>query len=74
MSFIPQVYQEWRHCITLTCGQELNNAFIAKRIQALENRSDYMTKRFIELYGEAHRKRTLEWFVRAEKELEHSSS
>ncbi|WP_043316295.1 hypothetical protein [Microbulbifer sp. HZ11] len=71
--FTPQNYQEWRHCITVTCGLELTEAFINSRITSLKNESDYMTKRFVELYGEARRQRTLEWFVRASEEIKHPS-
>lgn len=72
-SFIPQNYQEWRRCITVTCGLELTETFINSRIQSLKNESDYMTKRFVELYGEAQCQRTLEWFVRASEEIKHPS-
>ena len=73
MSFIPQNYQEWRHCITVTCGQELTAAFIERRIHSLRNESDYMTKRFVENYGEAQRRRTLEWFARADEEIKQTN-
>ena len=55
---IPASYGEWRHCITEVCGLPLTEKFIRERLTALENRNDYMTRKFIELYGEAHWKQT----------------
>ena len=58
-------YEEWRHCITVKCGIPLTADYIAERVAALSNPEDKMTARFVQLYGDDHRVRTLEWFERA---------
>ncbi len=65
---IPRSYEEWRHCIEVICKQKLTKRYIDQRIAALNNVNDYMTNRFVQLYGEPQRIQTLEWFER-EKEL-----
>ncbi|AMX03305.1 hypothetical protein [Microbulbifer thermotolerans] len=69
MALIPDSYREWRHCITVICAQKLTPVFIDSRLRALQDDSDYMTKRFVQLYGEEQRRRTLAWFARAKEEL-----
>ncbi|MBM4205608.1 MAG: hypothetical protein FJ194_15900 [Gammaproteobacteria bacterium] len=66
---IPQTYDEWRHCITVICRQPLNGPYIADRIEALNSATDHMTVRFVQLYGEPQRMKTIEWFKRAQSEL-----
>lgn len=66
---IPQTYEEWRHCITLTCRQPITGPYVEERIKALNSATDHMTVRFVQLYGEAQRLKTLEWFKRAQHEL-----
>jgi len=66
---IPQTYEEWRHCITVICDQPLTSEYIEQRIKALNTPSDHMTAKFVQLYGEPQRLRTLEWFERARNEL-----
>ena len=65
---IPASCGEWRHCITEVCGLALK-AFIHQRLAALENSNDYMTRKFIALYGKPHRQQTRAWFARALNEL-----
>lgn len=72
MSVVPQTYEEWEHCITVKCGIPLTAEFVAKRIVALEDDSDYSTRKFIEHWGEAHHTRTLEWFRQAASRLKQS--
>ncbi|WP_111643094.1 hypothetical protein [Marinimicrobium alkaliphilum] len=66
---IPQRYEEWRHCITHTCGIPLTERYIRERIKALNDSRDHMTAGFVQLYGEGHRRQTLAWFERALEEL-----
>jgi len=61
----PRTYEAWHHCITEICGIPLTKHYIHARIQALNNHQDHMTSRFIELYGEEQRQKTLAWFDRA---------
>lgn len=65
---IPESYEQWRHCITVICGERLTPSYIATRLQALQSRSDRMTARFVALYGEAQHARTVAWFERAQRE------
>ncbi|MEM7176608.1 MAG: hypothetical protein AAGD47_02440 [Pseudomonadota bacterium] len=66
---IPTTYEDWEHCITVKCGIPLTAEFVAERIAALQDTSDYSTRRFIESWGEAHLNRTLEWFQEAQQRL-----
>lgn len=66
---IPQTYEEWRHCITVICQQPFSKPYIEERIKALNSPTDHMTKKFVQLYGEAQRLKTIEWFERAKLEL-----
>ncbi|UTW45097.1 hypothetical protein KFE80_12110 [bacterium SCSIO 12696] len=64
-TFIPNSYEEWRHCITVECRLELTESFISERIAALQNPRDYSTKKFIQLYGQHHLQKVLGWFEQA---------
>lgn len=65
---IPTTYEEWRACITVKCGLTLSAAYCAERRLALCDPADPMTRRFLELYGEARLSQTVAWFERAERE------
>ncbi|MEM7244586.1 MAG: hypothetical protein AAF533_04545 [Acidobacteriota bacterium] len=62
-------YEEWKQFITGDCGISLRPEYVAERVAALSNDKDPMTARFVELYGDAYRKRTIQWFERAGAEL-----
>lgn len=64
-SFIPQNYEEWRHCIIVECGLELTPSFIEERIASLQDNSEYYTQQFIRLYGREHHQRVMSWFIKA---------
>ena len=66
---IPQNYEEWRHCITVICQQELTLSYIDMRIERLNSLNDHMTQQFVQIYGEPQRIRTLEWFEQAKTAL-----
>lgn len=66
---IPQTYEEWHHCITVICKQELTVSYIDTRIESLNSSKDHMTKKFIELYGESQRIKTLQWFEQAKHSI-----
>lgn len=66
---LPGSYAEWHRCITVGCGITLTPAYIEARIAELGNTEEAETKRFTELYGEAHRERVLGWFEQAGREL-----
>ena len=54
----PNTFDEWKHCITVQFGIPLTADFVTGRIEALEDRSDYGTRKFIEQWGEAHHAQT----------------
>ena len=66
---IPQNYEEWRHCITVICQQELTLSYIDMRIERLNSLNDHMTQQFVQIYGEPQRIRSLEWFEQAKTAL-----
>ncbi|MEM6388535.1 MAG: hypothetical protein AAF825_01715 [Pseudomonadota bacterium] len=69
MSFVPESYEDWKHCITVKCDIPLTAQYIDDRIAALTDDSDFNTQRFIERWGAKHHARTVEWFKRAKEEL-----
>lgn len=69
MAKIPQTFEEWEHCITVQCGIPLTPSFVAARITALEDESDFRTQRFIKTWGRDHHAKTVEWFRRAASRL-----
>lgn len=69
MEHLCQTYEEWKHCITVKCQIPLTSTFIAERIKALSDAQEPVTARFVKLYGDPHRVRTLRWFEQARREL-----
>lgn len=68
-SLIPETYEQWKHCITEICKEALTPDFIAARIAALNDSHDHMTQKFVTLYGDAQRVKTLEWLEQAKTQL-----
>ncbi|MEM6896528.1 MAG: hypothetical protein AAF576_04065 [Pseudomonadota bacterium] len=69
MSFIPESYEDWKHCITVSCGIPLTQSYVEERLAALSDATDFNTQKFVERWGEAHLARTLGWFQQAAEEL-----
>ena len=69
MSFFPNTYDAWKHCITVNCGIPLTPDYVQERLDALADDNDHSTQRFIERWGAAHHQRTVHWFEMAAKEL-----
>ena len=65
MNTPPQSYASWQQCIVVDCGIKLTPEYIAERLAALQDDQDYHTKRFVELYGEQHLQRIIDWFTQA---------
>jgi hypothetical protein len=59
---IPETYEQWRHCIIELCKQPLTLVYIDVRIKALNDSHDDSTRKFVKLYGEQQRLKTLQWF------------
>jgi hypothetical protein len=66
---MPADYLQWRHCIEVDCGIALEPDFIAVRMAALTH-DDAEPQRFARLYGEAHLRRVIGWFQRAQADLD----
>ena len=62
-------YEDWRHCITVDCGIPLTTEFCRQRLRIMSDPDDPTTVRFIQTWGEDHRRRVVEWFGRALAEL-----
>lgn len=69
MNVVPESYEDWKHCITVSCGIPLTLEYVQERITALGDMSDHHTQRFISFWGQEHHDRTLAWFRRAAEEL-----
>lgn len=69
MEGLCESYDEWQHCITVKCGIPLTLDYVTERIAALSDAKDRMTARFVELYGDSYRQRTIQWFEQARGEL-----
>ena len=69
---IPTSYEQWHHCITVICEQKMTAKYIDTRIKALNSPYDYMTQKFVDLYGEPQRIKTLKWFERAQVALQNN--
>lgn len=65
---IPQNYDEWVKCITEGCKIPLTVPYVRERIEALNDRSNKHTKRYIGLYGEDYHAQVVSWFERALEE------
>jgi hypothetical protein len=74
MTTVPKTYDDWKHCITVDCGIALTAEYVAARIDALQDESDYHTQKFVKMWGEAHRARTLAWFRQAAASLDNASA
>jgi hypothetical protein len=59
---IPRTYVQWRHCIVELCKQPLTPGYIDARIKALNDPRDETTRKFVKLYGDQQRIKTLQWF------------
>ncbi len=66
---IPETYEQWHHCITVICRQPLTPEFVDKRIKALNDPKEHTTQRFVQLYGDQQRIRTIQWFEQSKAEL-----
>ena len=65
----PKNYEEWKHCITVSCGIPLTTKFVKKRIAALNDPSDFNTQKFIETWGPDYHSQIIDWFEIASREL-----
>lgn len=62
---IPRTYEAWHRCITVDCGITLTRSFVLERISIYSSEAHPETQRFIQLYGDQHRRGVLAWYHRA---------
>ncbi|WP_299322339.1 hypothetical protein [Parasphingopyxis sp.] len=66
---VLNTYDDWKHCITVSCGIPLTMEYVEARMAALADKSAYGTMRFVEVWGERHLEQVKEWFAQAHREL-----
>lgn len=62
---VPQSYDEWVNCITISCKIDLTIPYINERLDALRDSSNAHTKRYTQLYGESYLEQVIGWFEQA---------
>lgn len=62
MAFQLESYQDWRRCITVDCGIPLTEDYCRDRLRIMTDLDDRTTQRFVETWGDDHRRRVVEWF------------
>lgn len=65
----PGTYEQWRHCITVRCKVALTCEYIKQRIQVLSDPTSKDAETFRRLYGRGHLSAVLDWFKRAQMEI-----
>jgi hypothetical protein len=63
-SELPTTYEAWFHCITVKCQIALTPAFARERIAAMGDARSAEVAKFVQMYGEPHRARVVEWYRR----------
>ena len=61
-------YEDWKHCISVSCGIPLTLDYIERRIRDLSDPGNSHTRKFIDHWGEEHRAYVLACFERARQE------
>jgi len=69
VSIVPTTYDEWKHCITVSCNIPLTPDYVQERIVELSDTSNYHTQKYIERWGTRQHAKTLGWFKQAAAEL-----
>lgn len=67
---IPRTYDEWKHCITVSCGIPLTLEFVEQRLRALSNPKDFTTQKYRQVWGDAQLEQVRIWFQTAQRELQ----
>jgi len=62
-------YEDWKHCITVSCGIPLTLDYVEKRIDELKDPNDFGTQKFKKTWGDEHREQIISWFEKAKAEL-----
>lgn len=64
-----RTYDDWKHCIVELCQIPLTPSFVAERLEELRDESNAKTQKFVDKWGDKHRKRVIAWFEQAQDEL-----
>jgi len=59
---IPQNFQEWKTCITVSCKIQLTTAFAEKRLSVYEDHTNPETQKFLKRYGQQHLSNIISWY------------
>jgi len=62
-------YNEWLHCIQAKCKITLTKAYVAERLNELNDINNHQTKAFIKLYGEPYHKLVISWFEKSKESI-----
>lgn len=63
---IPVTFDEWKACITVTCGIELTADFVRERMAALKDNTNAHTRELVRCYGESHVMQLIQWFEKVQ--------
>lgn len=65
----PTTFEDWKACITVTCGIPLTPDYVEQRLIALKDAKDYHTQKLKNMWGEEHHTQLINWFERAREEF-----
>jgi len=65
----PTTYENWKHCITISCGIPLTQDYLENRLTEMNDSRNYQTQKFKKTWGDNHHFQVMRWFERARKEL-----
>lgn len=64
-----QNYNEWKKCITISCGIPLTKDFVNTRLTELTDEKNPKTLEFKKIYGESFTQMIISHFQQAQSEL-----
>lgn len=59
---IPQTFEQWKYCLINDCKINLTRDFARQRLDIYRDKNNPETKKFAQLYGEAHLQNIIRWF------------
>lgn len=65
----PTTFDDWKTCITVTCGIPLTPKYVEQRLVALKDEKDYNTQKLKNMWGDEHYTNVVNWFDRARAEF-----
>ena len=61
-------YEDWKHCITQSCGTTLTGPCIEQWLTVLRDPTNETTQKFVAMWAEQCRLRVSCWFEQAQQE------